>query len=365
MHSYTGRYPRREDECSHQRLMLRGYEDSSWMRRCAARRCIFVPNRIHFPARFAVYFLLGGLLQRALAQQMPVCTGNYAHADCLRIDNPTPPDTCLLRDPVTNACLAISPNYAYPSTTLSQDPLRSHVTLGEMKSCDATDPLCVPGGIHTQKQIDWSQVEGAEFMVVQRRELEGSMNIFVDASTGNDQSGGGTRESPFRSMRAALKRWLMPGKCSPYCGSSNLARSGTVLVRPGVYAGPDNREIQLLVSTDVSVTVRIDSDSLSTERVRGVSTSRDPSVDVRIEGGAYWLKASGGGTLSLLSMSGTQFTCFTRTNALLVKILTPDGAGIAFDSASSQHEYRCHCLGWVDQADYRSALRARPIWTGA
>ena len=168
-----------------------------------------------------------------------------------------------------------------------------------MRSCDAGDPTCVPGGIHTQKEIDWSQVEGAEFMVVQRKEVEGSLNIFVDAMKGNDQLGWGTQESPLRSLRAGLKRWLMPGKCFPFCGASALARSGTLHVRPGVYSGPDNREVELLVSPGVSVTIKIDSNTQGGER--GVSS--DAGVDVRIEGASFWLKASGAGTLSLLGMS--------------------------------------------------------------
>jgi hypothetical protein len=170
-----------------------------------------------------------------------------------------------------------------------------------MRSCDAGDPTCVPGGIHTQQAIDWSQVEGAEFMVVTRKELEGSLNIFVDAAKGDDYIGWGTQESPLRSLRAGLKRWLMPGKCFPFCGASALARSGTVHLRPGVYSGPDNREVELLVSAGVSLTVKIDSDTQGGER--GVSMSRDAGVDVRIEGAAYWLKASGAGTISLLGMS--------------------------------------------------------------
>lgn len=233
---------------------------------------------------------------------IPACVGNVALASCFRIDDPAPPDNCLQRDPVTHACLVTAPNYAYPSTVLPPDPQRAHVsTLGGTRSCDASDPTCVPGGIHTLKDIDWSQVEGAEFMITNRKELEGSMNIYVDAARGNDHSGWGTPESPLRSLRAGLKRWLMPGKCYPFCGSSSLSRSGTLHVRPGVYSGTDNREIELLIDSGVSVTIRVDADTQG--GVRGVEMSRDPSVQVRIEGGAYWLKASGKGTLSLLSMS--------------------------------------------------------------
>ena len=232
---------------------------------------------------------------------IPACAGNAADANCWRIDDPAPPDACLERDPVTHACLVTAPNYAYPSTVLPPEPASARVTLGATRSCDASDPTCVPGGIHTQQDIDWSQVEGAEFMLTTRRELEGSMNIWVDAARGSDHSGYGTPESPLRSMRAGLKRWLMPGKCYPFCGSSSLSRSGTLHVRPGVYSGTDNREIELLINSGVSVTIKVDADTQGGER--GVSASRDPSVQVRVEGGAYWLKASGTGTLSLLSMS--------------------------------------------------------------
>ena len=227
---------------------------------------------------------------------IPACVGNVAHASCFRIDDPAQPDACLQRDPVTHACLVTAPNYAYSSTVLPPDPQRAHVsTLGGTRSCDASDPTCVPGGIHTLKDIDWSQVEGAEFMMTTRKELEGSMNIYVDAAGGNDHSGWGTPESPLRSLRAGLKRWLMPGKCYPFCGSSSLSRSGTLHVRPGVYSGTDNREIELLIDSGVSVTIRVENERKEREG--------DNSVQVRIEGGAYWLKASGKGTLSLLSMS--------------------------------------------------------------
>ena len=237
------------------------------------------------------------------------CTGTAAHANCF----PVPPDVCTMRDPVTKACLATEKNYNYQSTVLPPDPQRSRVTLYPyVRSCSAGDLTCVPDGIHTQQNIDWSQVEGAEFMVVQRRELEGSLNIFVDASKGSDQSGWGTQESPLRSLRAGLKRWLMPGKCFPYCGSSSLTRSGTLHMRPGVYSGPENREIHLMVISGVSVTVKVDADTQSGQR--GVSMSRDADVDVRIEGGAFWLKATGTGTLSLLSMSVRN----TSSDAVLV-----------------------------------------------
>lgn len=209
----------------------------------------------------------------------PACTGNAA-------------DACLATQKINN----------YPSNMLPPDPQRSRVTLdASVRSCSAGDPTCVPGGIHTQQHIDWSQVEGAEFMVVQRRELEGSLNIFVDASKGHDDTGWGTQESPLRSFRAGLKRWLMPGKCFPYCGASALARSGTLHVRKGVYSGNENREIYLMVSSGVSVTVKVDADTQGGER--GGSMSRDAGVDVRIEGGSFWLKTTGAGTLSLLSMS--------------------------------------------------------------
>jgi hypothetical protein len=235
---------------------------------------------------------------------VPACTGNAADANCFRTDGPVAPDVCIRRDPDSVSCLETVPNYAYPSTVLSADPQSAHVNLNGMHSCDASDPTCVPGGIHTQEQIDWSQVEGAEFLVVsgaKRRDVDSAVNIFVDASRGNDQTGWGTRESPLRSLRAGLKRWLMPGHCYPYCGSSALSRSGTIHVSPGVYSGADNREIQLLVNSGISVTVKVDAVFQGGER--GISTSRDPGVDVRIEGSGYWLKASGGGTLSLLSMS--------------------------------------------------------------
>ena len=234
---------------------------------------------------------------------IPYCSGNAGDANCFRIDSPVPPDVCTMRDATTQACLATSPNYAYPSTVLGSRPESAHVVLHEdgWTTCNAQDPMCVPGGIHTQQDIDWSQVEGAEYMVVARKELEGSANIFVDAAHGDDRSGWGTRESPLRSLRAALKRWLVPGKCHPYCGDVAHARSGTVHMRQGIYAGADNREIELLIDAGAAVTVTVDSDT--SDGVRGVSMSRDPSVDVRIEGGAFWIKATGAGTLSLLSMS--------------------------------------------------------------
>ena len=47
-----------------------------------------------------------------------------------------------------------------------------------MRSCDAGDPTCVPGGIHTQQSIDWSQVEGAEF------ELNGTHHQLLGAAMG-------------------------------------------------------------------------------------------------------------------------------------------------------------------------------------
>jgi hypothetical protein len=212
------------------------------------------------------------------------CSGAISSENCYRVDAPQAPDVCLSRDPDTGACLATQKVRtralgAAPSAlgaavgNLMQAQSGSHgrnvpwqvapyassvpsegttifradfsQTLhGYLRSCEGGDASCVPDGVHLSEALDWSEVEGAEYSLGEALD-EGRGDVFVDAALGSDARGRGTREAPFRSLRAALRRWLVPGACAPWCAAARFSDSATVHVAPGVYAGPENRGLEV------------------------------------------------------------------------------------------------------------------------
>lgn len=132
---------------------------------------------------------------------------------------------------------------------------------------------------------------------------EGKNNIYVDADHGSDISGRGTRESPLKSTRAALRKWLSPGKCAPHCSFSAFTSSAVIHVAPGIYFGDDNSNIEILLSQGAQVTVQFDSKYAASAGEYGRPYTRRTGCEVRPKEGTFWVKASGKGSLALKGLS--------------------------------------------------------------
>eukprot|EP00960_Hanusia_phi_P062866 765283-Hanusia_phi.AAC.11 len=125
--------------------------------------------------------------------------------------------------------------------------------------------------------------------------------IFLDLVQGSDTAGSGEAISPYKSFRFALRRWLKPGKCYPYCGDSSLTTSAVIFVRGGEYSGCMNENIELLIPRGVSLVIHKD--------VRFPCAEQPPDwacdfpVSVNLSPSTFWIKVDGGGFFSVMNVA--------------------------------------------------------------
>ena len=84
------------------------------------------------------------------SEELAACSGNMQDTHCWRVDAPQPTEECVERDPVSQMCLrvvslkkaAVIPQRVTGHASVEKSPTEDPI------SCDGTDPLCVPDGIH-------------------------------------------------------------------------------------------------------------------------------------------------------------------------------------------------------------------------
>ncbi|EKX49680.1 hypothetical protein GUITHDRAFT_135852 [Guillardia theta CCMP2712] len=125
--------------------------------------------------------------------------------------------------------------------------------------------------------------------------------IFVDIQQGSDTEGTGEAISPYKSFRYALRRWLKPGRCAPYCGDSSLKTSAVIFVRAGQYSGGMNENIELFLPRDVSLVIIKDPRFPCAEQPPDWACNFP--VSVNLAPWSYWIKVEGGGFFSVSNVA--------------------------------------------------------------
>ena len=242
---------------------------------------------------------------------LPSCSEALDSVACIRVDSPKPTSYCEVRDTDSKKCLKA---VYFPDESASNDHDAWTFVQGEqpdiMESSRPSSESYYPSPVPASESYYPSPVpEVIEEMLVRIRSAGPNpyFFIFIDADEGNDQSGTGSELRPFRSLRAGLSHWLAPGRCAPFCASIVAGASGTVIVRPGIYWGEQNRNIELLLFDGVNVTVRSPSAaSAPFARNTGVEFRIDPpdAADGTADPPpAFLVRADGLGQLSLLGLS--------------------------------------------------------------